>query len=130
LIETGGRQIERRLSDRLRPPAVGAPFQRLHDRQLDRQHDARDDEDRGPDQAVEDQERDERVDAERARREAEDVSAICGEVAGKVLGGTSAGSLTPMPPRKVTYAVNLKTAGVIDLELPPELIQGAAQVFQ
>jgi hypothetical protein len=35
-----------------------------------------------------------------------------------------------MPPRKVTYAVNLKTAAVIDLELPPELIQGAAQVFQ
>jgi putative ABC transport system substrate-binding protein len=59
-----------------------------------------------------------------------DIGLQCGEVAGKVLGGTPAGSLTPMPPRKVTYAVNLKTAGVIDLELPPELIQGAAQVFQ
>jgi len=59
-----------------------------------------------------------------------DIGLQCGEVAGRVLGGTAPGSLTPMPPRKVTYAVNLKTAAVIDLELPPELIQGAAQVFQ
>ena len=59
-----------------------------------------------------------------------DIGLQCGEVAGRVLGGTAPGSLTPMPPRKVTYAVNLKTAGVIDLELPSDLIQGAAQVFQ
>jgi putative tryptophan/tyrosine transport system substrate-binding protein len=63
-------------------------------------------------------------------REYVDIGHQCGETAGKVLGGTHAGSLPPLYPRKVTYAVNLKTAGVIDLELPPELIQGAAQVFQ
>ncbi|MEO7859326.1 MAG: ABC transporter substrate-binding protein [Nitrospirales bacterium] len=59
-----------------------------------------------------------------------DIGLQCGEAAGKVLGGTNAGSLAPVPPRTVTYAVNLKTAGVIDLELPQDLIQGAAQVFQ
>ena len=59
-----------------------------------------------------------------------DIGLQCGEVAGKVLGGTNAGSLAPVPPRKVTYAVNLRTAGVLDLELSPDLIQGAAQVFQ
>ena len=59
-----------------------------------------------------------------------DIGLQCGEVVGRVLGGTAPGSVTPMPPRKVTYAVNLRTAAVIDLELPPELIRGAAQVFQ
>lgn len=59
-----------------------------------------------------------------------DIGLQCGEVAGKVLVGTTAGSLAPMYPRKVTYAVNVKTAGVIDLELPQDLIRGAAQVFQ
>ncbi len=59
-----------------------------------------------------------------------DIGLQCGEIVGRVVGGTTPGSLTPVPPRKVTYAVNLKTAAVIDLELPPELIQGAAQVLQ
>ena len=63
-------------------------------------------------------------------RDYTDIGFQCGEIAGKILGGTPAGSLVPVYPRKVTYAVNLKTAGVIDLELPRDLIQGAAQVFQ
>jgi len=63
-------------------------------------------------------------------RDYADIGLQCGEIAGKVAGGTKAGSLVPVSPRKVTYAVNLKTAGVIDLELPQDLIRGAAQVFQ
>ena len=63
-------------------------------------------------------------------RDYADIGFQCGEVAGKVIGGTKAGSLAPVSPRKVTYAVNLKTAGIIKLELPQDLIRGAAQVFQ
>lgn len=59
-----------------------------------------------------------------------DIGIQCGELAGKVLGGVGAGSISPIYPRKVTYAVNLKTAGVMNLELSSELIRGATQVFQ
>lgn len=62
-------------------------------------------------------------------RDYADIGLQCGEVAGKVLNGAAAGSLAPAPPRKVTYALNLKTAGALELELPQELIRGAAQVF-
>lgn len=58
-----------------------------------------------------------------------DIGIQCGEVAGKILAGASVGSLAPMHPRKVTYAVNLKTARAMNLELPQDLIQGATQVF-
>ena len=50
-----------------------------------RQHHAGDDEERRPHQAVKDEERDERMDPERARREAEDVRAVRLEVAGQRL---------------------------------------------
>lgn len=59
-----------------------------------------------------------------------DIGLQCGELAGKMLNGTSARSLAALHPRKVTYAINLKTAGAMNLELPQDLISGAAQVFQ
>lgn len=59
-----------------------------------------------------------------------DIGIQCGEIAGKILGGIGAGSLPPMHPRKVTYSVNLKTAGAMRLELPQDLIHGATHVFQ
>ena len=59
-----------------------------------------------------------------------DIGTQCGELIGKVLGGVGAGSLPPIHPRKVTYAVNLKTAGVMNLDLPQEVVRGATQVFQ
>ncbi len=59
-----------------------------------------------------------------------DIGTQCGELIGKVLGGVGAGSLPPIHPRKVTYAVNLKTAGVMNLELPQEVVRGATHVFQ
>ncbi len=59
-----------------------------------------------------------------------DIGYQCGEIAGKILGGIGAETLTPVHPRKVTYAVNLKTAGVLNLELPQEVVRGATQVFQ
>ena len=59
-----------------------------------------------------------------------DIGLQCGELTGKVLGGTSARSLAATHPRKVTYAINLKTAGAMNLELSQDLISGAAQVFK
>jgi len=59
-----------------------------------------------------------------------DIGAQCGEVAGKILGGASAAALAPSFPRKVTYSVNLKTAGAMNLELPQDVVRGATQVFQ
>ena len=59
-----------------------------------------------------------------------DIGAQCGEVAGKILGGASPAALAPTFPRKVTYSVNLKTAGAMNLELPQDVVRGATQVFQ
>jgi len=59
-----------------------------------------------------------------------DIGVQCGELAGKLLGGTSAHSLPPVYPRKVTYVLNLRTASVLNLEIPQELIRGALEVFQ
>ncbi len=59
-----------------------------------------------------------------------DIGTQCGEVAGKILGGASPAALAPTFPRKVTYSVNLKTAGAMNLELPQDVVRGATQVFQ
>jgi putative ABC transport system substrate-binding protein len=59
-----------------------------------------------------------------------DIGLQSGELAGKLLNGTSASSLPHAYPRKVAYVLNLKTANLINLELPQELIRGALQVFQ
>ena len=59
-----------------------------------------------------------------------DIGVQCGEVAGKILGGASPAALTPSFPRKVTYSVNLKTAGAMNLELTQEVVRGATQIFQ
>jgi putative ABC transport system substrate-binding protein len=60
----------------------------------------------------------------------EDVGAQCGEAAVKVLKGARAGSIGAMPARRVTYALNLKTAREMRIVLSEPLIQGAAQVFE
>lgn len=59
-----------------------------------------------------------------------DVGLQTGELAGKLLSGTSVNSLPPTYPRKVIYVLNLKTANVINLELPQDLIKGALHIFQ
>ncbi|CAE6696800.1 MAG: hypothetical protein H8K06_02965 [Nitrospira sp.] len=59
-----------------------------------------------------------------------DIGSQCGEIAGKILGGISASSLAPTFPRKVTYSVNLKTAGAMNLELPQDVVRGATHIFQ
>jgi putative ABC transport system substrate-binding protein len=59
-----------------------------------------------------------------------DIGLQSGELAGKLLNGASASSLPPAYPRKVAYVLNLKTASLINLDLPEDLIRGALQVFQ
>ena len=59
-----------------------------------------------------------------------DIGNQCGELAGKILGGASASSLAPTSPRKVTYSVNLKTAGAMNLELSQEVVRGATHIIQ
>ncbi len=59
-----------------------------------------------------------------------DIGSQCGELAGKILGGASASSLAPTYPRKVTYSVNLKTAGAMNLELPQDVVRGATHIVQ
>jgi putative tryptophan/tyrosine transport system substrate-binding protein len=62
-------------------------------------------------------------------RDYSDLGIQCGEIAVKVLQGARAGSLQPVAPRKVTYAVNLKTAQHMKVEITPSLLEGARQVF-
>jgi putative ABC transport system substrate-binding protein len=59
-----------------------------------------------------------------------DIGLQSGELAGKLLSGTSADSLPLAYPRKVTYLLNMKTASLMNLEFPQDLIKGALQVFQ
>lgn len=63
-------------------------------------------------------------------RDYRDIGAQCGELAEKILRGTPAHSLRPVGPRRLLYALNLKTAQYMKLEIPEDLIAGAQQVFR
>jgi putative ABC transport system substrate-binding protein len=63
-------------------------------------------------------------------RDYQDLGAQCGEMAVKVLQGIRVSAMPPAMPRKVAYAVNVRTAEHLKLRLPPELIDGAAEVFR
>lgn len=59
----------------------------------------------------------------------EDVGQQCGELAVKILNGARAGGIAPVFPRKLTYALNLKTVRHMRVRIPDSLVRGAAQVF-
>jgi putative ABC transport system substrate-binding protein len=63
-------------------------------------------------------------------RDYTDLGVQCGEIAVKVLQGAKAGSIPPVPPRKITYSVNLKTAQHMKIDLNPSVLEGARHVFQ
>jgi len=63
-------------------------------------------------------------------RDYEDLGAQCAEMAVKILQGRSAKSLPPARPRKVVYVLNLRTAEHLKLNLSPDLVDGAAEVFR
>jgi len=57
-----------------------------------------------------------------------DLGEQCGELAQKILGGASPSSLPPASPRKLTYSLNLNTAGQMKLNIAEELRHGAHKV--
>lgn len=63
-------------------------------------------------------------------RDYADLGAQCGELALKILGGAKAGALQPVPPRKVVYSLNLKTADHMKIDVPQAIIEGAKHVFR
>jgi putative ABC transport system substrate-binding protein len=63
-------------------------------------------------------------------RDYSDIGAQCGELALKVMRGARVSSLPPQRPRKLTYAVNLRTAEHLKIEIPTTLVDGAQRVFR
>lgn len=59
-----------------------------------------------------------------------DIGLQSGELASKLLSETRANPLPLEYPRRVAYVLNMKTASLINLEFPQDLIKGALQVFQ
>jgi putative ABC transport system substrate-binding protein len=60
----------------------------------------------------------------------EDVGAQCAELAVRIFRGTRAGNIAPESPRRVTYAVNLKTAREMRVVLRESVISGAAKAYE
>lgn len=63
-------------------------------------------------------------------RDYEDLGAQCAEMVVKVRRGRRASSMSPAMPRKVVYTLNLRTAEHLKLTLPPDLVDGAVEVFR
>jgi putative ABC transport system substrate-binding protein len=60
----------------------------------------------------------------------EDIGAQCGEILSKLLKGVNATGIPPLAARKTEYALNLKTAEQMKMELSPEIINGSKRVFK
>lgn len=63
-------------------------------------------------------------------RDYRDIGRQCAELALKVLSGVDPGSLAPVPPRRITYSLNLKTAEQMKLEFPAALRRQAEELYQ
>jgi putative ABC transport system substrate-binding protein len=63
-------------------------------------------------------------------RDYQDLGAQCAEMALSVRRGKRVSSIEPEEPRKVVYTLNLRTADHLRLSLPPDLVDGAAEVFR
>jgi putative ABC transport system substrate-binding protein len=63
-------------------------------------------------------------------RDYEDLGAQCAEMAVEVLDGKRAAAIEIARPRKVVYVLNMRTADHLDLNLPPDLVDGAAELFR
>jgi putative ABC transport system substrate-binding protein len=63
-------------------------------------------------------------------RDYSDIGNQCAEIAVKILNKTAPGSIQVVPPRKVLFSINLKTARAMNLKVSQQIINGASQVFQ
>lgn len=59
-----------------------------------------------------------------------DIGRQCAELAARVISGTAPAAIPVAAPRTVLYSVNLRTAQSMKLELAPDLVRHAAQVFE
>ena len=59
-----------------------------------------------------------------------DVGRQCGELAGQVLKKGKTQGLQPLPPRKVVYALNLKAATHMKIDLSDKVVKGAQTLFE
>lgn len=59
-----------------------------------------------------------------------DIGNQCAEIVVKILNKTAPGTIQVVPPRKVLFSINLKTARTMHLKLSQQIISGASQVFQ
>jgi putative ABC transport system substrate-binding protein len=60
----------------------------------------------------------------------EDIGRQTGELALRVLGGQRPASLPPVPPRKVTFSVNARTASELRVIVPDLLLRSAEEVIR
>jgi len=63
-------------------------------------------------------------------RDYHDIGVQCGEMAVRILQGAAPSTLPPVPPRKVVYTVNLKTARLLRLDLRAPVLQAAQAVIE
>src|SRR2546425_848991 len=63
-------------------------------------------------------------------RDYHDIGVQCGEMALRILQGAAPSTLPPVPPRKVVYTVNLKTARLLRLDLQAPVLQAAQAVIE
>ncbi|MEW5757539.1 MAG: ABC transporter substrate binding protein [Pseudomonadota bacterium] len=63
-------------------------------------------------------------------RDYRDIGMQCGELVKKVLEGAAPSQLPPVHPRKIVYAINMKTARHMKIEIEPGVLQGATEVFE
>jgi putative ABC transport system substrate-binding protein len=59
-----------------------------------------------------------------------DIGRQTGELVQRILRGAKPADLPPASPRKLTYAINLKSAQQLGVDVPRNLVQGARQVFE
>jgi putative ABC transport system substrate-binding protein len=59
-----------------------------------------------------------------------DIGNQCAEIVVKILNKTAPGTIQVVPPRKVLFSINLKTARTMHLKLSQQIISGSSQVFQ
>ncbi len=59
-----------------------------------------------------------------------DIGAKCGEIAVKILSKTALRTIPVVPPRKVLFSINLKTARTMKIDVSQRISESATQVFQ
>ena len=63
-------------------------------------------------------------------RDYADIGVQCAEMAEKILAGRSPSTMPPVPPRKIRYTLNRKTAEQMKLDLPERVFRDAAEVVE